>query len=341
MVLGTPNYMAPEQAEGRQSEIDPRSDLFAMGAIIYECLTGRVAFQGPTPIGTLYQVCNGTPDPMRAFAPEVTTAVEQVVWRALAKRREERYQRAGDLRNAFAAAVRGVSLELPATAIAIDQPATQMLGTPAPMMMGGTPAPMMRGTPAPMMAGQPVPTTLGGSASEMRSAVISRPRSRPRWPIALVIVGVLGVGGAVAMKLSADAKQPVAAATPAPAPDPAPTPAPAPDPSLAPTPTPTPTPTPVPEPRPPESVTLTLKVTPRSARIQLDGESISQGVLTLPRSDAPRRIVVSASGYQQATREFRALADGEIAIDLKKSGRSKPKPTPDGTRPRGPVEDTW
>src|SRR5262249_41115672 len=62
MIFGTPNYMSPEQAEGRQSEIDRRTDIFALGTILYECLSGRVAFQSPTAVGTIYQVCHGVPE---------------------------------------------------------------------------------------------------------------------------------------------------------------------------------------------------------------------------------------------------------------------------------------
>ncbi|MBI5477650.1 MAG: protein kinase, partial [Deltaproteobacteria bacterium] len=91
-IFGTPHYMAPEQAEGRQSEIDHRTDIFSLGAILYECITGQLAFDAPSMIGAIYKVCHVEPEPMAKYAPETPPAVEQVVRRALAKNKEQRYQ---------------------------------------------------------------------------------------------------------------------------------------------------------------------------------------------------------------------------------------------------------
>jgi serine/threonine-protein kinase len=96
-IFGTPHYMAPEQAEGRQSEIDHRTDIFSFGAILYECITGQLAFDAPSMIGAIYKVCHVEPEPMTKFAPETPPAVEQVVRRALAKNREQRYQNVTEL----------------------------------------------------------------------------------------------------------------------------------------------------------------------------------------------------------------------------------------------------
>jgi serine/threonine-protein kinase len=91
-LIGTPQYMAPEQASGAAADIDPRTDVFALGAIAYECLTGDFAFQAPTPVGVMYSVVHSAPRPMRELRPDAPQALERVIERALSKQRSERYQ---------------------------------------------------------------------------------------------------------------------------------------------------------------------------------------------------------------------------------------------------------
>jgi serine/threonine-protein kinase len=119
-IFGTPNYMAPEQAEGRQPEIDQRTDIFALGAILYECLTGRRAFDAADPLGTLYQVCHTEPEPVRKYAPDTPEAIQAVITRALAKRREERYATAAELCEAFVVACRRTGTTNPNTLRAFE-----------------------------------------------------------------------------------------------------------------------------------------------------------------------------------------------------------------------------
>jgi serine/threonine protein kinase len=90
-IMGTPQYMAPEQAQGRLNEIDGRTDQFALGAITYELLAGHAAFRGGTIPSLLYQVVHEQPEPLRAFNPRVTPQMEAVILRAMSKRREDRY----------------------------------------------------------------------------------------------------------------------------------------------------------------------------------------------------------------------------------------------------------
>src|SRR5262249_30866983 len=74
-VLGTPAYMAPEQAEGRHDLIGPGTDVWAMGAILYEMVTGTVAFAAPSTPAILYRVCHGEPDPLRERRPDAPPAL--------------------------------------------------------------------------------------------------------------------------------------------------------------------------------------------------------------------------------------------------------------------------
>jgi len=93
-ILGTPAYMSPEQALGMKSEdLDARSDLYALGVMVYEMLTGRVPFHSDTPIGYLHKHIMETPPPLGVISPGLhwPLLLESVVMRALAKKREERY----------------------------------------------------------------------------------------------------------------------------------------------------------------------------------------------------------------------------------------------------------
>jgi serine/threonine protein kinase len=97
--LGTANYMAPERI--LQLPLDPRSDLFSLGVILYEMATGRLPFAGATPAETVSNVLDRDPKPMAALAPHHPAALEHVVSRLLAKRAADRYQTAEQLAEAL------------------------------------------------------------------------------------------------------------------------------------------------------------------------------------------------------------------------------------------------
>ena len=95
-VMGTAAYMSPEQARGEP--VDGRSDLFSLGAVLYEMVTGRPAFSGDTASAVLRAILNDTPPSPRAFNPRVPAALDNVVMRLLAKDRGARHQQASAVR---------------------------------------------------------------------------------------------------------------------------------------------------------------------------------------------------------------------------------------------------
>jgi serine/threonine-protein kinase len=97
--MGTANYMAPERI--LQLPLDPRSDLFSLGVVIYEMATGRLPFGGASPSDTINNVLDKDPVPLTSYAPDRSLQLERVVNRLLSKVPERRYQSAADLRKAL------------------------------------------------------------------------------------------------------------------------------------------------------------------------------------------------------------------------------------------------
>jgi eukaryotic-like serine/threonine-protein kinase len=95
MVVGTVSYMSPEQALGRQ--VDHRADLFSLGIVLYELLTGRVPFEGSSPTEIIDRILHFDPAPVSRFSSSIPTALDAVVHRALEKTPEFRYQSAREM----------------------------------------------------------------------------------------------------------------------------------------------------------------------------------------------------------------------------------------------------
>src|SRR5262245_26259913 len=183
-VMGTPEYMSPEQAQGLAT-IGPPTDIYAMGVVLYELLTGQMPFQADTPMGMLVARLQYAPRPPRDYRGDLPMPVEDVIMRALARKPEARYATAKELIGALKGAAglgsrsfvppqRPVSpvQGLPAAAPqATGQPASPAFGLPAtqaashPQGVPTVPAGPPQGTPPYV-----IPATVGPTVTAPRAA---------------------------------------------------------------------------------------------------------------------------------------------------------------------------
>jgi hypothetical protein len=112
LLVGTPEYMSPEQAEGQA--LDGRSDLYSLGVVVYQMLTGQTPFTAPTPNAVLYAHVNRPPTPLSRLNQAVPQSVEAVVLRALAKKPADRFQSVAEFATALEQAASQASASLAA-----------------------------------------------------------------------------------------------------------------------------------------------------------------------------------------------------------------------------------
>ncbi|MFN7802565.1 MAG: serine/threonine-protein kinase [Planctomycetaceae bacterium] len=97
VIMGTPSYMSPEQATGRNATVGPQSDIYSLGALLYQCLTGRPPFQAASPVDLLLQVLEQEPVAPRVLNPAADAELEMIALKCLQKPPELRYDTADDL----------------------------------------------------------------------------------------------------------------------------------------------------------------------------------------------------------------------------------------------------
>jgi len=109
MMIGTPEYMSPEQVEGK--EVDQRSDIYSLGVNLYEMVTGQVPFEGDTPFTIGVKHKSETPKDPRELNSQIPEDLSRVILKCMEKDKEKRYQGAGEVRSALDRVEKGIPLE--------------------------------------------------------------------------------------------------------------------------------------------------------------------------------------------------------------------------------------
>jgi serine/threonine-protein kinase len=164
-IVGTAQYLSPEQARG--GEIDPRSDLYSLGVVLYELLTGKTPFDGETPVEIAMKHLSNPPQPPSKLRSDIPPELDQVVMRALAKNPDDRYQNAEEMEADLERVARG-------RPVAATTAATQVMRAAPPAAAAATAATMIAARPG---AGEIPPPIVVDEEDEERGGP-----ERPLWP---------------------------------------------------------------------------------------------------------------------------------------------------------------
>jgi len=234
--MGTPAYMAPEQVTG--SDVDGRADLYSVGVILFRMLTGHLPFKADTSAAMAQKQIDDAPTPLRQFRAELPAWCEQILDRALAKPREERYQTADEFRSALMLSAQlapatevtsvlaaGGATADPAAPIVPDSAAARG-GPPVPPVRTAGPPPAVRPAP-PAVTAAPVFIPIAAATSAPPYLAANPPASPPRTAGAgagppmksyglAIVLAILVVGAAlfVALRQPAPSTTSATSATP-------------------------------------------------------------------------------------------------------------------------------
>lgn len=188
-IIGTPAYMSPEQAQGET--IDGRSDIYALGTIVFEMLTGQTPYKGDTPMSVVVKHITEPVPHILDVKPDLPPAIEQVIEKTMAKRREERYATA----RAFAAALNAIAQK----AAPDLEPAPTLIGKPAPSVeKKPVPAAEKVVPGATVIARQELPVKTPAAAAPVAGPKNVPPRKKSAaWIIPVAVVFVLCIAAGI------------------------------------------------------------------------------------------------------------------------------------------------
>jgi len=179
-VIGTPAYMSPEHFEGK---VSAQSDVYAMGIILFQMLTGRLPFQAATPPEYMKAHFMDTPPPLRSINPHLPVELESVLQKALAKSKEQRFKTVGELARAL-----GEAVSLSASQRSAGQPVSQSVGQRSASQ---TVSPQVEDEPT-VLGGNGLVSQLAShqAASQPVSEPVSKPTRNVRWWRLMVALGL-------------------------------------------------------------------------------------------------------------------------------------------------------
>jgi eukaryotic-like serine/threonine-protein kinase len=314
--IGTPLYMSPEQARGEK--VDGRSDVYALGVLCHEMLTGRVPFTGESPLAVLVSHLTLAPPPVSEVLSELPVELDAPILAMLHKEPGGRPATAGEAIAALVSAAERAGYSVPAGMPHLPRPHELPTATPS----GFSPPPL---TSDPLGAATP-----SGERARMEHAATEPVRRRPNmlWVVPVVLAAAVAWLGRSALDAPSDRATlqpapspaedvaPPASASPAiPAPPASGASEPAPSPSAPPPLSDAPS-----EPAPPRAVQLTLRGAPAGARVQ-HGEQVlgdASKPVRLPFGATPIELVVSAPGHEPFALSVVPNRDVESEVKLKK-----------------------
>jgi serine/threonine-protein kinase len=181
-VIGTAQYLSPEQARGER--VDARSDLYSVGCLLYELLTGRPPFMGDSPVAIAYQHVRENPVPPTRVDPDLPSWADAIVLRAMEKDPADRYQSAGEMRGDIQRALSGfpVAAQMRPTSTYAGGPGTRRMDP-----MGQTQLQGQTGGLPPYEYGPP----------DDRQFDRSRRGRRPVWPWVAAVIALIVIGSAI------------------------------------------------------------------------------------------------------------------------------------------------
>jgi serine/threonine protein kinase len=292
MIFGTPEYMSPEQAGGKK--LDHRVDIYAMGIILYELLTGRVPYVGDTFMGILTQHMFETPAPIAVANPsaEVPPELEHIVFKALAKNPDERYQTMDELAQALTLALGQAS----GTAASLAPP-------PGTFTHHGYGADASHDPRAPRLHVATDATGMSGRPS----------RGAGLWVGIGMLVVLLAFGGLYALRGDGSAAPPPPAiAAPA---------------STKAQPTPVQPAAAAPNPPPSAQVSVEVDSEPASASVRVDGVEVCSGTPCRFTTERGKEVTVEASkaGYKPSSKKISPHTDtSQLTLTLAKKSSARP-----------------